>query len=95
MPLKVRQSYHSAYCCKPSTRRAPTNADRAVLGTQNFKHSHNTLVNLMASDDHDERLRGALAVVLVVFLNLPETAPSQDLGQVGSDLGRDKRTGRR
>ena len=42
----------------------------------------------MASDDHDERVRGALAVALIVFLNLQETAPSQNLGRVGSGFGR-------
>ena len=56
------------YSWKPSSRRAPTKAERAVLGTQHFEHLHNTSVDLMASDDHDERLRGALAVALVVFL---------------------------
>ena len=43
----------------------------------------------MASDGHDERLRGALAVAPGCVFNLRETAPSQDLiGQVGSDYGR-------
>ena len=54
--------------CKHSTRRAPIKVERAVLGTQHFEHLHNTLVDLMVSDSHDERLRGALAVALVVFL---------------------------
>ena len=44
----------------------------------------------MASDDHDERLWGALAVVALVVcvLNLRKTATSQDLSRVGSDFGR-------
>ena len=43
----------------------------------------------MASDNYDERVRGALAVALVVCSNLQETAPSQDLGRVGSGSGGD------
>ena len=44
----------------------------------------------MASNDHDERLWGALAVVALVVcvLNLRKTATSQDLSRVGSDFGR-------
>ena len=57
-----------AHSCKPSTGRAPTKAERAVLGTQHFEHLHNTSVYLMASGDHDERLSGALALAVVVFL---------------------------
>ena len=57
-----------------STRRAPTKAERNILGTQHFEHQHNnTWVHLMASDDHDERVRGALTVALVVFLTYINT----------------------
>ena len=56
------------HSCKPSTRRAPTKAEMAVLGTQHLEHLLNTLVDLMASNDDDECLREALAVALVVFL---------------------------
>ena len=43
----------------------------------------------MASDDHDEHVRGAIAVALVVVLTylVQETAPSQDLGGAGSGSG--------
>ena len=45
----------------------------------------------MASDDHDERVRGALVVALMVFLTYKKkTAPGQDLGRVGSVFGRAK-----
>ena len=60
VPLKVR-SYHQ-------TRWAPIKAEKAVLGTQHFKHLHNTSVDLMASDDRDDAFWGALAVALVVLL---------------------------
>ena len=57
MPLKYEVAIR--HSCKPSTRRALTMAERAVLGTQHFEHLYNTSVDLMASDDHDQRLRGA------------------------------------
>ena len=56
------------HSCKPSTRWAPIKAEKAVLGTQHFKHLHNTSVDLMASDDRDDAFWGALAVALVVLL---------------------------
>ena len=31
---------------------------RGLSPAQHFEHLHNTSIDLMASDDHDERLRG-------------------------------------
>ena len=55
------------HSCKLGTRRAPIKVERAVLGTQHFEHLHNKSVDLVAWDDHQERLRGALAIALIVF----------------------------
>ena len=50
--------------------------------TQQFEHLHNTSVDLMASDYHDERLWGALAVVaLVVFLTYEKRRRARTLAE--------------
>ena len=68
MPLKVR-SYHQAYqvAINPAHVELPSKAVGAVLGTQHFEHLHNMSIDLMAPEDHDERLGEELAVALVVF----------------------------
>ena len=69
------------HSCKPSTRRAPIKAERAVVGTQHFEHLHTTSVDLMALDDHDEHLWGALAVALVVVLTYEKRRRARTLAE--------------
>ena len=53
--------------CKPSTSSSHQGRERPVLGKQHFEHlAKISVTNRMATDDHDERLKGALAVVALV-----------------------------